>query len=110
MTEKKSDVLKNILVNLGVLLILVGSLAIKGDMTIFLIGLILLAVQTFELPAVKPKKLAIAEIILAATLAIGAVTQLIIATTGRTQQIFLVVLLLGALLIVVESTRKYADL
>ena len=110
MTEKKSDMLKHILINLGVLLILVGSTVIKGDMSFFLIGLVLLAIQTFELPAVQPKKLAIAEIILAATLAIGAVTQLISTNAGRTQQIFLVVLLLGALLIIVESTRKYADL
>ncbi len=110
MTEKKSDMLKNILINLGVLLILAGSTAIKGEMTFFFIGLVLLAIQTFELPAVRPKKLVIAEIILAATLAIGAVTQLINTNAGRTQQVFLVVLLLGALLIVVESTRKYADL
>jgi hypothetical protein len=110
MTDKKSDILKNILINLGVLLILVGSAAIKGDLTFFLIGMVLLAFQTFELPSVQPKKLVIAELILAATLAIGAVTQLVNANIGRNQQIFLVVLLLGALLIVVESTRKYADL
>jgi hypothetical protein len=59
---------------------------------------------------VQPKKLVIAEIILAATLAIGAVTQLIGTHAVRIQQVFLVVLLLGALLIIVESTRKYADL
>jgi hypothetical protein len=79
-------------------------------MSFFLIGMVLLAIQTFELPTVQPKKLVIAEILLAATLAIGAVTQLAGASSGRTQQVFLVILLLGALLIVVESTRKYADL
>jgi hypothetical protein len=110
MTEKKSDIVKNILMNLGVLLVLAGATAIKGDMTFFFVGLLLLAIQTFELPAVQPKKLVIAEIILATTLAIGAVTQLTSTNAGRTQQVFLVVLLLGALLIVVESTRKYADL
>lgn len=110
MTEKKSDILKNILINLGVLLILVGSTAIKGEMAFFFIGLVLLAIQTFEFQAIQPKKLVIAELILAATLAIGAVTQLINTNAGRTQQVFLFVLLLGALLIVVESTRKYADL
>jgi len=110
MTEKKSDILKNILINLGVLLILVGSTAMKEDMAFFLIGLVLLSIQTFGITVAQPKKLAIAEIILAVTLAIGAVTQLINANIGRTQQVFLVVLLLGALLIVVESTRKYADL
>jgi len=110
MAEKKSDIVKDILVNLGILLILVGATAIKGDMTFFLIGMVLLAFQIFELPAIQPKKRVIAEIILAATLAIGAVTQLINANAGRTLQVFLVVLLLGALLIVVESARKYADL
>jgi len=110
MTEKKSDILKSILINLGVLLILVGSTAMKGDMTFFFIGLALLAIQTFEFTGVKPKKLVIAEIMLATTLAVGSITQLISGSGARTQQVFLVVLLLGALLVVVESTRKYADL
>lgn len=110
MAEKKSDLVKNILINLGVLLVLIGATAIKGDMAFFFIGLLLLTVQTFEFPAVQPKKLVIAELILAATLAIGAVTQLINTHAGRTQQVFLFVLLLGSLLIIVESTRKYADL
>jgi uncharacterized membrane protein len=47
---------------------------------------------------------------LAITLAAGAVNQLVNAGGSRTHQVFLVVLLLGALLIVVEATRKYADL
>ena len=110
MTEKKSDILKTMLINLGVLLILVGSTVVKGDMDFFFIGLVLLALQTFEFTAIPPKKLVIAEIILAATLAIGSITQLTSAAGGRTQQVFLVVLLLGSLLIVVESTRKYSDL
>jgi len=110
MTEKKSDILKSILINLGVLLILVGSTAAKGDLAFFFIGLVLLAFQTFEFTAIPPKKLVIAEMLLATTLAVGSVTQLTGAAVGRTQQVFLVVLLLGALLVVVESTRKYADL
>ena len=106
----KKDILKNILINLGVLLILLGASAVKADMTFFLIGLVLLSIQTFEFPAVNPKKVVVAEIILSSTLAISAITQLSNAHPGRTQQVFLVVLLLGALLIVVESARKYADL
>jgi len=109
-SDKKKDMLKNMLINLGVLLVLVGATAIKGDMAFFLIGLVLLAIQTFEFTSVKVKKLVIAELILAATLAIGAVTQLINTNAGRIQQVSLVLLLLGALLIVVESSRKYADL
>ncbi len=110
MTEKKSDILKNILINLGVLLILVGSTAMKGDMAFFFIGLALLAIQTFGFSGVQPKKLAIAEIILATTLAVGSVTQLIAASAIKTQQVFLIILLLGALLVVVEATRNYTDL
>ena len=110
MAEKKSDVLKSVLINLGVLFILVGSTAVKGDMTFFSIGLVLLAIQTFEFTGVQPKKLVIAEIMLATTLAVGSITQLINTSGARSQQIFLVVLLLGALLIVVEAARKYVDL
>jgi hypothetical protein len=110
MAEKKSDILKNIMINLGVLFILVGSTAIKGDMTFFFIGLAILAIQTFEFTGVQAKKLVLAEIMLSATIAIGAVTQLIVSASTRTQQAFLIVLLLGGLLIAVEAVRKYADL
>ncbi len=108
--EKKSDILKNIMINLGVLLILVGSTAIKGDMTLFFMALAILAIQTFEFTGVQAKKLVMAEIMLSATISIGAVTQLIISASTRSQQAFLVVLLLGGLLIAVEAVRKYADL
>jgi len=110
MANKKSDMIKNVLINLGVLLILIGSTAIKGDITFFLIALMLLAIQTFEFTAIAPKKLVIAEIMLAVTVAVGSITQLVNASAARTQQVFLVVLLLGSLLIVVEAVRKYADM
>lgn len=110
MTQKKSDILKNIMINLGVLFILVGATVTQSTMTFILIGIVLLAIQTFEFTGVQPKKLIIAEIMLATTLAAGAVNQLVTAGGSRTHQVFLVVLLLGALLIVVEATRKYADL
>lgn len=108
--EKKSDVLKNIMINLGVLFVLVGSTAIKADLTFFLIALAILAIQTFEFTGVQAKKLVMAEIMLSATLAVGAVTQLVISAGTRPQQVFLIVLLLGGLLIMVEAVRKYADL
>jgi hypothetical protein len=110
MNEKKSDVLKNIMTNLGILFILVGATAGKGEMTFFFIGLAILAVQTFEFHVVETKKLVMAEILLSATLAIGAVSQLIIASGSRSQMTFVIVMLLGSLLIVVEAVRKYADL
>jgi hypothetical protein len=110
MAEKKSDILKNIMINLGVLFILVGSTTIKGDLTFFLIGLALLAIQTFEFTGVQIKKLVLAEIMLAATVAIGATTQLVVSASTRSQQAFLVILLLGGLLVAVEAVRKYADL
>jgi hypothetical protein len=110
MTEKKSDMLKNIMTNLGVLFILVGSTAAKGDMTFFFISLAILAIQTFEFHVIEAKKLVMAEILLSATLAIGAVAQLIISSGSRSQMTFVIVLLLGSLLIVGEAVRKYADL
>jgi hypothetical protein len=109
MTEKKSDVLKNIMINLGVLCILVGSTAMKGEMTFFFIGLALLAIQTFEFAGVQAKKLVMAEVMLSATVAIGAVTQLVVSSGNRTHQAFLILLLLGGLLIAVEAVRNYAD-
>jgi spore maturation protein SpmB len=110
MTEKKSDILKNIMINLGVVFILVGSTSAKGDMTFFFIGLVLLALQTFEFPGVQARKLVLAEIMLSATVAIGAVTQLVQSSGNRSQQAFIILLLLGGLLITVEAVRKYADL
>jgi hypothetical protein len=110
MAEKKNDILKNIMINLGVLFILVGSTAIKGDLMFFFIGLALLAIQTFEFSGVQIKKLVLAEIMLAATVAIGATTQLVVSASTRSQQAFLVILLLGGLLVAVEAVRKYADL
>lgn len=110
MTQKNSEMLKNIMINLGVLFVLVGATVTQSAMTFILIGILLLAIQTFEFAGVQPKKLVMAEIMLAVTLAVGAVVQLIDSGGSRTHQVFLVVLLLGALLIVVEATRKYADL
>ncbi len=110
MAEKNSDILKNIMINLGVLLVLVGATAIKGDLTFFFIGLALLAIQTFEFTGVQTKKLVLAEIMLSATIAIGATTQLIVSASTRSQQVFLITLLLGGLLVAVEAVRKYADL
>ncbi len=110
MTEKKSDVLKNIMINLGVLFILVGSTATRGDLTYFFMAVAILAIQTFEFTAVQAKKLVMAEIMLSATIAIGGVMQLVAATGSKTQEAFVVILLLGGLLILIEAVRKYADL
>ncbi len=110
MTEKSSDVLKSIMINLGVLLVLVGSTAMRVDTIFLILALAVLAIQTFEFPSVSPKKLVMAEIMLSATISIGALTQLIVTPAARTQQAFIVVLLLGGLLVMIESIRKYADL
>ncbi len=110
MTEKKSDILKSIMINLGVLFVLVGSIAARGDLAYLILALAILAIQTFELPGVDARKLVLAEIMLAATLAISALTQLIVYGGTKTQQAFVVVLLLGGILIVIEAVRKYADL
>ncbi len=110
MAEKTSNVLKSIMINLGVLLILVGSTATRGDLTYFLLALAILAIQTFEFTGIQAKKLVMAEIMLSVTLSIGSITELITVPGSRLQQSFLTVLLLGGLLVTIESVRNYADL
>lgn len=109
--DNKRDAIKNILINIGIMLILIGATAVKGDnLTFFFMGLILLVLQTFTIKEVEPGKLVMAEIMLSATLSIGAVSQLVMAKSFGAPQGFMVILLLGGLLIVVEAVRKYADL
>ncbi len=108
--EKKGDVFKHILVYLGVLLILVGATAVRSDnLAFFFLGLILLALQTFEFRNVQNERLAVAEIVLSAALSIAAISQLVMARSFNVPQVFLVILLLGAILIVVESVRKLLE-
>ena len=110
MAENKSNILKNVIINMGVLLILVGSTAARVDLAYFFLALAILAIQTFEFSGVQAKKLVMAEIMLSATIAIGSMTQLISFSGSRLQQAFLIVLLLGGLLIIIEAVRKYADM
>ncbi len=109
--EKKGNALKDILVNIGIVLILAGSVASKEGSPAFLfIGLILLAAQTLEIKAVQPKKLVMAEIILSASVAIAAIAQLVVSRGFRAPQVFLIIIMLGALLVAVEAVRKYSEL
>lgn len=108
--NKKQDTLKGLLAKLGILLILVGALGVRDPSLAFLlIGLALLAMHTFELRGVQPKKRALAEIILSASLVITAVSQLVLVRGFRAPQFFTVILLLGALLVLVEAVREYAE-
>jgi hypothetical protein len=111
MAEKKTDLIKNIMVNLGVLLILVSTTAAKDlGLTSFFLGLILLAMQTADFKAIEPRKLVTAEIIIASALSLATVIQLIMSKTFGSPQVFMIILLLGGLLITVEAVRKYADI
>lgn len=113
MAEQKSkDMLKHIMINFGVMLVLIGSTAVKADnLTFFFMGLILVAIQIFDFKAVEDtRRLVTAEIMISVTLTIAAITQLVMAKSFGTPQIFLVVLLLGSILIVIESIRKFAEL
>jgi hypothetical protein len=110
-SNNKGETLKNLMINLGIFFILAGSVAVKTDtLAFFLLGLILLAIQTFEFKAAQPKKLVMSEIILSVTVAVAAVSQLVMAASFRAPQVFMVIMLLGAVLVVVEAVRKYADL
>ncbi len=111
MAEKNAELVKNIMINLGVLLILVSAIASK-DLSVvpFILGLVLLAIQTMDFKIVAPKKLVTAEIIIALSLTIATVLQLVLSKGFGTPQVFMIILLLGAILITVEAVRKYADL
>lgn len=111
MSNNKGETLKNLMINLGIFFILAGSAAVKADVhAFFLMGLVLLALQTVEFKTVQPKKLVMAEIILSVTVAFVSAAQLIMAASFRAPQVFMVIMLLGAVLVVVEAVRKYADL
>jgi hypothetical protein len=45
------------MINLGVLFILVGATVTQSTMTFILIGIVLLAIQTFGVSSVQPKSL-----------------------------------------------------
>jgi hypothetical protein len=108
--EKKKDTLKHLMINFGVMLVLVGSTAVRAEnLTFFFMGLILLAIQMFDFKGVDAKRLVTAEIMVSGTLTIAAITQLVPAKSFGTPQAFLVVLLLGSILIVVESLRKFVE-
>ncbi len=111
MAEKKSELIKSIMINFGILLILVSATASRDlGLTPFVLGLILLAIQTIDFKGVEPKKLATAEIIIASALSIATVIQLIMSKSFGSSQVFMIILLLGGILITVEAVRKYADL
>jgi hypothetical protein len=111
MAEKNAEVIKNIMINLGVLLILVSATASKDiGLTYFFLGLLLLAIQTVNFAGIEPKRRVTAEIILATALSVAAVIQLIISKSFGSAQVFIIVLLLGGLLVTIEAVRKYADL
>lgn len=94
----------------GAALILIGALAVKdGSLAFVIVGLVLFAVQIFEMPALAPKKAALFSIVLSASLTIAAVTQLFQARGFKAPQVFLLILLIGAILVTVESIRKYLD-
>lgn len=111
MSNNKGETLKSLMINLGIFFILAGSVAAKTDiLAFFLLGLMLLAIQTFEFKTVQPRKLVMAEIILSVTVAVAAISQLVMASSFRAPQVFTGIMLLGAILVVVEAVRKYADL
>ncbi len=111
MAEKNAELMKNIMINLGIVLILVSTIASKDAAgTSFVLGLVLLLIQTVDLKWVVPKKLVVAEVIIASSLSLATTLQLALSKSFGTPQVFMIILLLGAVLITVEAVRKYADL
>ncbi|OGW48624.1 MAG: hypothetical protein A2078_08820 [Nitrospirae bacterium GWC2_57_9] len=110
MAGKKAELIKSVMINLGILLILVSAIAAKELGVSFYLGLILLAFQTFDFKGIEPRKLIVAEIIIASALSIATITLLIMSKSFGTPQVFMIILLLGAILVTIEAVRKYADL
>jgi hypothetical protein len=111
MSEAKAQLIKSVMINLGILLILVSSTTFRDiNLTYFFLGLLLLAIQTMDFKGVEPKKLATAEIIISSALSVSAVIQLTLSKSFGAPQVFLIILLLGGLLVTVEAVRKFADL
>ncbi len=78
-------------------------------MAFFLAGIALLAIQTFEIKSVQPKKVVMAVIILSSSVCIAAIIQLVMARIFRATQVFTIILALGAFLIVLEAVREHAE-
>ena len=111
MAERKAELIKNIMINLGILLILVSATASRDfNLAYFFLGLLLLAIQTMDFKGIEPKRLATAEIIIASALSTAAVIQLTLSKSFGSPQVFLIILLLGGLLVMVEAVRKFAYL
>ncbi|OGW42092.1 MAG: hypothetical protein A2X57_08395 [Nitrospirae bacterium GWD2_57_8] len=110
MAKKSAKTDLNILELGGAVLLLIGALAVKdGSLAFVLVGLVLFAVQMFEMPSLAPKKAALFSIVLSVSLTVAAVTQLFQARGFKAPQVFLLILLIGAILITVESVRKFLD-
>lgn len=104
------DVIKDLMVNIGILFILVGATAVKDEiLTTFLLGVALLALQTFDFKSVQGKKLVVAEILISLTVTVAAVTRLIMSSSFKTPQVFMIITLLGAVLVMIEAVKKYVD-
>ena len=107
--ENKEETLRNVLNNIGILFILVGSSAVKeGSLAFFLAGVALLAIRTFEIRAVQPKRAAMAVIVLSSSVCVAAIIQLVMAKSFRAPQFFMIILAVGAFLIVLEAVREHA--
>jgi hypothetical protein len=108
--ENKKEMLRDVLNNIGVLFILVGSMAVKeGSLAFFLAGCALLAIRTFELKSVQPKKVIMTVMVLSSSVCVAAIIQLIMAKIFRSPQFFMIVLAIGAFLILLEAVREYTD-
>jgi hypothetical protein len=108
--ENKREMLRDVLNNIGILFILVGSMAVKdGSLAFFLAGCSLLATQTFELKSVQPKKMVTAVMVLSSSVCVAAIIQLIMAKIFRSPQFFMIVLAIGAFLIFLEAVREYTE-
>ena len=94
------------MINLWILLILTSAIAAKDSGAPLFLGLILLAIQTYDFE-VEPKKIIVTEILIALALSIAAVIQLVVSKSFGLPQALMITLLLGGIVVTVEAVRKY---
>lgn len=110
MTTTTNEAMKDLMRNAGTFLILAGSAAMKADAMIFLLlGLALLVLQLFDLKGVPAGKRMMAEIMLSGAVAVAAIAHLVQAKNFHATQFFMIFVLLGAILVIVEAIRQFAE-
>lgn len=101
------------LVHIGLVLLLAATIAARGqDMTILLAGgIVLLALEVVEFKNVSPERGTVAQVILGSTLLLVTVIRTVESIGGQftAHHFYLMIMLIGLVLILIENMRRYAS-